>query len=313
MSRAIPERAPTTRAPTTDVETAFSRYEAIRERLPQAGFPQASRRAATLSAVADDYDVFVLDAFGVLNVGETPIPGAVARIAELRARGKRLFVLTNGASHRRIRALEKYGALGFDFGAEEVVSSRDVAAAALRARPAGFLWAAAAAPDDGFEDLEARVADLADDSGLYERADGFVLLSSARWREADQERLVAAQQARPRPVVVANPDLVAPREDGLTLEPGWWAHDLADRTGIAPAFYGKPFADAYGVIAARCPGVAPVRMAMVGDTLHTDVLGGRAAGMGTVLILAHGLFAGRDAEGFVARSGIRPDVLCETT
>ncbi|WP_349369154.1 TIGR01459 family HAD-type hydrolase [Salinarimonas sp.] len=299
--------------PTIDVETAFARYEAIRHRLPQARFPATSRRAATLSEVAEDYDVFVLDAFGVLNVGERPIAGAVARIAELRARGKRLFVLTNGATHRRIHALEKYGKLGFDFTAEEVVSSRDVAAAALQAAPEAFLWAAAAGPEAGFEDLGARVADLEADPALLETADGFLLLSSASWRAADQERLVAALQARPRPVVVANPDLVAPRETGLTLEPGWWAHDLADRAGVAPAFYGKPFQDAYDVIVARCPDVAPARIAMVGDTLHTDVLGGRAAGFGTILVLAHGLFAGRDAEDFVARSGIRPDVLCETT
>lgn len=302
-----------TPAPVVDVETAFARYEAIRHRLPQARFPVTSRRAATLSEVADDYDVFVLDAFGVLNVGERPIPGAVARVAELRARGKRLFVLTNGATHRRISALEKYGQLGFDFTAEEVVSSRDVAASALRAAPEGFLWAAAAGPQAGFDDLDARVADLEADPVLYDTADGFVLLSSATWRAGDQERLVASLTARPRPVVVANPDLVAPREAGLTLEPGWWAHDLADRAGVAPTYFGKPFQDAYDVIKARCPDVAPARMAMVGDTLHTDVLGGRAAGMGTVLILAHGLFAGRDAQTFVVRSGVRPDVLCETT
>ena len=35
-------------------------------------------------------------------------------------------------------------------------------------------------------------------------------------------------------------------------------------------------------------GLPPERLAMVGDTLHTDVLGGRAAGMGAVLV-AEGL------------------------
>ncbi|MGP9821461.1 HAD-IIA family hydrolase [Salinarimonas sp. NSM] len=302
-----------TALPSTDVDTAFARYEAVRARLPRARFPTASREAATLSDVADAYDVFVLDAFGVLNVGERPIAGAVGRVAELRARGKRLVVLTNGATHRRIDALGKYGALGFDFASDEVVSSRDVAAAALAARPAGMLWAAAAGPGARFDDLGARVADLAEDPALLDRADGFLLLSSARWDAAAQERLVAALAARPRPVVVANPDLVAPREHGLSLEPGWWAHDLADRTGLAPAFYGKPYPDAFRAVRALHPDVPPERVAMIGDTLHTDVLGGRAAGFGTVLITAHGLFAGHDARGFVARCGIVPDVICETT
>ena len=52
---------------------------------------------------------------------------------------------------------------------------------------------------------------------------------------------------------------------------------------------------------------------LVGDTLHTDVLGGRAAGMGAVLVADHGLFAGRDVRGYIARSGIVPDAVVATT
>ncbi|MGF1553334.1 MAG: HAD-IIA family hydrolase [Paracoccaceae bacterium] len=298
--------------PTTDVDTAFARYEAVRARLPTAVFPAESERAATLADVADRFDVFVLDAFGVLNVGDRPVPGAVERIAELRARGKRLFVLTNSATHARSAALAKYHGLGFDFAAEEVVSSRDVAAGAL-AGHGGGLWAAASGPAPDFSDIEAEVADLDADPSLLERADGFLLLSSAGWTAARHEALVAVLLARPRPVVVGNPDLVAPREIGLTLEPGWWAHDLADRTGVPPGFYGKPFDNAFAAVRARCPAVPPARMAMVGDTLHTDVLGGRAAGCATVLITDHGLFAGRDVAPYVAASGIVPDIVAPTT
>ena len=90
---------------TLDTDDAFARYEAIRDRLPQADFPQTSRRAETLADAAADYDGFVLDAFGVLNVGDTAIAGAVARMADLRAAGKALCVLTNSASYTRAEAL----------------------------------------------------------------------------------------------------------------------------------------------------------------------------------------------------------------
>ena len=63
-----------------------------------ARFPDASMHLPGLLAVADRCDSFLLDAFGVLNVGETAIPGAVASMAALRAQGKRLCVLTNAAS-----------------------------------------------------------------------------------------------------------------------------------------------------------------------------------------------------------------------
>ncbi len=96
-------------------ETAFQRYEEIRDRLPDARFPDRPRSMDTLADVASHVDAFVLDAFGVLNVGSTPIPGAVERIAQLRAMGKRLIVLTNAASDDHAFAIEKFKGLGFDF------------------------------------------------------------------------------------------------------------------------------------------------------------------------------------------------------
>jgi ribonucleotide monophosphatase NagD (HAD superfamily) len=77
-------------------------------------------------------------------------------------------------------------------------------------------------------------------------------------------------------------------------------------------FFGKPYTEAFSD-AARRIGLLSNRLAMVGDTLHTDVLGGAAAGMGTVLVTRHGLFAGREVEPFIGVSGIRPDMIIETT
>lgn len=296
---------------TMDAEAAFRRYEAVRGRLPGARFPAASRRAATLEEVAGDYDAFVLDAFGVLNVGATPIPGAVERMVRLRATGKRLIVLTNAASDPRTMAHGKYGRLGFDFAIEEVVSSRDVAASRLEALAPGARWGAISAAGDDFADVDADLRRWTAADPF--EADAFVMLSSADLDEATVGALTDALVRRPRPLAVANPDIVAPREDGLTLEPGFHAHAIADAAGIAPAFFGKPFGDAYDDVLARLGGIPRERVAMVGDTLHTDVLGGAAAGLGTVLVERHGLFAGRDVAGYVERSGIVPDWICATT
>jgi len=298
--------------PRVDLEWTFRRYEALRGRLPKAGFAAAPEKVADLSAVFGRYDGFVLDAFGVLNIGETAIAGAVERVAQMRAAGKRVVVLTNGASYPRDAALLKYARLGFDFTADEVVASRDLAAVALAGR--GGLWAAITAPGARFDDLPARVEALDADAALLERADGFLFLGSEGWTPTRQAALEAALRARPRPVIVANPDIVAPREDGLTLEPGHFAHDLPGHDGpLAPAFYGKPFGGAFEAALKRLGDVPRSRVAMVGDTLHTDVLGGRAAGLGTVLITAHGLFRGLDPAACIARSGIVPDVIATTT
>ena len=194
---------------TQTTEAAFLRYESVRARLPEASFPAFSHIAENLSEVAHQYDAFILDAFGVLNVGDTPIPGAVARMAALRGLGKKLVVLTNAASYTRDDALRKYRKLGFDFTVDEVVSSRDVAVSRLGDLGRGKVWAAISSGDDGFSDIPAKVVDLID-AGAWD-ADGFLFLSSARWTNALQARLCDELKSAPRPLIVANPDIVAPR------------------------------------------------------------------------------------------------------
>jgi glycerol-1-phosphatase len=294
--------------PLSDAHTAFARYEAIRPRLPLARYPARSLHLGSLDAVADHVEGFLLDAFGVLNVGETAIPGAVARMASLRARGKRLAVLTNAASYTRAQLLAKYHRLGFDFTADEVVASRDVAVARLDAVAPGAIWAAISAAGDSFADIPAKLLDAVADPGAFDTADAILFLSTARWTPALQDRLLTALERRPRPLVIANPDLVAPREGGLSQEPGLFGHDLLDRIPVSAHWFGKPFPEAFAEGIART-GLAPGQLAMVGDTLHTDVLGGAAAGCRSVLVTDHGLFAGLPTGPFIAASGIIPDFI----
>jgi ribonucleotide monophosphatase NagD (HAD superfamily) len=51
---------------------------------------------------------------------------------------------------------------------------------------------------------------------------------------------------------------------------------------------------------------------MVGDSLHTDILGGNAAGLKTVLVTDHGMFRDGGAEAAMKTSGITPDFIVNT-
>ncbi|MEM6381973.1 MAG: HAD family hydrolase [Pseudomonadota bacterium] len=290
---------------TLSAEAAFDRYEQVRHRLPRAAFPAATQECSGLMQIADHFDAFLLDSFGVLNVGETAINGAVDCLSALKASGKRLIVLTNAASYTLETAVQRYHRLGFDFQPEEVISSRDVAARRLQSILPGGRWGAIAAPDDRFQDFNARI-----EHWHGQEVDGFLFLSSASLNSEKLEALKKALEQKTRPLIVGNPDLVAPRENGLSKEPGLYAHEVADVLGCDTVFFGKPFTDAFTDAMARLDGIEPDRIAMVGDTLHTDILGGKAAGARTVLVRDHGLFAGLDSAGFIARSGIVPDFVC---
>jgi len=282
-----------------DAKAAFDSYEAIRAVLPPMPAPGAGRPIASLLDMADAVDAFVFDAFGVLNIGATPIPGAADRVATLRAMGKAVRVLSNAASHDKPTALEKFRRLGIDLTAEELITSRDATLAAMDAR----VWGVIAAPNDPLADLPGEWVRLEGDNATPDRAGGIVFLSATGWSDARQRRLAESLAARPRPVLIGNADLVAPRETGLTLEPGHVGHLLPGK----PRFFGKPFAEVYALVRATLPGLAPGRIAMCGDTLHTDILGAAAQGWQTVLVTGDGLYAGHETEAFERRSGIVPD------
>ena len=46
---------------------------------------------------------------------------------------------------------------------------------------------------------------------------------------------------------------------------------------------------------------------MVGDSLHTDILGAQSAGVSSALVAQHGFFAGQDIEQAINFTGIVPD------
>lgn len=291
----------------------FRRYEEVRLRLPAMPVVADTRTGADFSEIASDFDVFFFDAFGVLNIGDTVISGAPERIAALKAEGKSTYVVTNAATQDGSALFRKYAAMGFDFTPDEIVSSRAILLSSLIEFPEVTQWAAMLPGGGSHDGLPANIVTIESDPDRFWSAEGYLFLSSKDWDSERQERLVSRLNRRPAPVLVGNPDLVAPREHGLSKEPGFFAHDILDRTDCPARFFGKPFGNAFDAAkaaAARHRGaLKPKRIAMVGDTLHTDILGGAAAGIRTVLVTDHGVLKGHDACAYIEASGIRPDFI----
>lgn len=293
-------------------DEALDAYEAARHRLPEfAPGAGGCRAVASLADLAEGFDVFLLDAFGVLNVGERVIPGVPESVAHLQDLGKRVLVVSNAASVPVAALVEKYARLGFRFAAEDVVTSRAAMAAKMNGQSA-LCWGVVAPDGSDLSDLGLpALLHLQDDPAAYAACDGVLLLGSGGWSAARQDLLEAALCARPRPVVVANPDIVAPREAGFSVEPGHIAHRLADVTEVEPEFFGKPFGNIYDLTFERLGDVDPARVLMVGDSLHTDILGARAYGIASALVPGFGFFSGGKVEEAMARTGIVPDFLVE--
>mgnify|MGYP003109119852 FL=1 len=295
--------------PGIDPAQALAEYRRLRPRLPGCDRQGAAAETACFLDIVAPYDLILFDAYGVLNVGETAIEGAAQTIATLREMGKAVSVVSNSAAYPKAHMMQRYARLGFNFSVDEVITSRDALLARVAQEPARQ-WGVMLNPDKDMgeiSDLGAIV--LADDPNIYDNVAGFLLVGADGWTDARQALLEASLARHARPVFVGNPDLVAPREDGLSLEPGWFAHRLIDATGVSVHFCGKPFPDIFELALARRAPIAPARVLMVGDTLHTDILGGAQAGFSTALVTGHGSLLGLDVAAAIKGSDIAPDYI----
>jgi HAD superfamily hydrolase (TIGR01450 family) len=287
----------------------FARYELIRRRLPSADFPDYTRVIQSYEEIADDFDVFLFDAFGVMNIGDEAVEGCAEVFEMLRSMGKYPYVLTNGSSLSKRDILNRFAKLGYRMDAGFVSTGRDLLtdAAAGTGMTIGIISGQRDVSDMGIENYV-----FHGDAGFYD-ADMYMFLDSVGWDGEKQEEWMKNLQSSPRPVWVGNPDLSAPRDGAFSAEPGYFTLDAGDEVFRMMKFFGKPFggiySHAFDNIRKNTGITDKSRMLMIGDTLHTDILGGAAAGIRTLLVTPYGFFAGLDASLFIEVSGIRPDYI----
>ncbi|MCC9622930.1 HAD hydrolase-like protein [Thalassospira sp. MA62] len=290
-------------------EQAFDAYLHYAPRLPAVpieAIPTETQYVDNLLAIADQFDLIVFDAFGVLNSGQSAIPGAVEVISTLQGMGKKIAVVTNDASSSSDAILERHRKRGFAFDDGNLISSQQFVAPMMRNHPDIVGWGAMAPADWPFHILPGDVEPLGTDPSQFDAVGGFVLIDSDSWTDQQQRLLEASLTANPRPIVVGNPDICAPMGEFLSVESGYFAHLAADACGVIPDCVGKPYQHVFDEVLSRHPGIARDRVLMVGDTIHTDVLGGLAAGLKTLLVHQGGFLDGQDIEGAFDRAGLRP-------
>jgi HAD superfamily hydrolase (TIGR01459 family) len=242
---------------------------------------------AGLQAIADDYDGFILDLWGCLHDGIRAYPEAPACLKALKARGKRICLLSNAP--RRIASvvqrIEPMGLTGDLY--DHLLSSGEATwrALAKRADP----WHAALG-QRCWHMGPAKDNDVHEGTGLTlvgGPADAdFVLATGIHHPSetvAEHEAALAAARARGLPMICANPDLVVMVGDAMQICAGSFARRYEELGGQV-FYHGKPHAPVYGVCF-ELLGIADRRRILaVGDSLRTDIAGANAAGIDSLLI-----------------------------
>jgi HAD superfamily hydrolase (TIGR01459 family) len=264
--------------------------------------------------LAERYDGFILDLWGVVHDGVTPYPGAVDCLRRLRAAGKPAVLLSN-APRRAHVAAEAMRGMGIASDLYTgIVTSGEVTHLLLRDR---FLPEFAAlgrrlyhlGPErdrNVFVDLDyATVArpDFADFI-LNTGPDDARSPTSVAPYEAELQAGIAAGL----PMVCANPDLEVIRGGARLICAGMLALRYEELGGTV-LWVGKPDPAVYGPVLALL-GVPRERVLAVGDALRTDIAGARAAGVASCWVLggihAEEFLSPEAAEAAASAAGLAP-------
>ena len=275
--------------------------------------PPATGEAITrLREISDRFDHVLLDQWGALHEGKGLFPDAKACVAALQAAGKRVLVLTNSGrpSEENVRRLTGLGLSPDSY--DGALSSGEVARRGLRDRKAPpftqvgrrcFLISRGGdrtvVEGAGLDLVSLEAAEFILLSGLDDDASD---LDSWRTR-------LAAAAARKLPMLCANPDLTMFGATGLIPAPGALGA-VYEELGGTVDYIGKPHRPIFAAALESLGDPAPDRVLMIGDSLDHDILGGRAAGLLTLLIASgvhrEALATGADLAGLAGSAARMP-------
>lgn len=236
----------------------------------------------------DRYELFLLDAYGVLVDGSGALAAATQFVGELKRLGKAVRVVTNDASRLEQTHARRFQRLGFDLRAEEIVPSGLLLTDWVQAR-GGPRCLVLGPPDSGaFVTRGGGSVVHPDQRGDFDALvvgdeTGFALLEGV-------ERAANALIQRPElPRVVPNPDVVYPKGGGKVglASSGVAAlieQMVAERQPDAPRFerLGKPRPELF---LRALDGSSRDEAVMLGDQPATDLMGAAAAGIDGALVL----------------------------
>jgi len=248
-------------------------------------------------AIADEFDGLLIDLDGVVWVGREPVPGGPEALRELLAAGKEIVFVTNNPGKPPERYAERLGSLGVEVGPERIVTAGMVTAqlAAEAAGPGGSAFVIGA-PDfrrmvgEAIGAPKSRLAGTKHADPVLEGEAGreadVVVVSGHR--DFDYGELLTATLALQggAGLLATSRDPTLPMPGGAWPGTGSILAAVETASGRRAEIGGKPERHLFAMALERIGAKPGDRVAMVGDRIASDVDGGRAAGLTTILVLS---------------------------
>lgn len=271
-------------------------------------------------SVIEKYKVVFFDAYGVLKNFKGAIPGVEKTFEYLDKEKKEYFIITNDASRSPEQLALSFNEMGLpSIRTDHIISSGMLAKEYLdlkvKAGIVAYLGTENSAhyiESSGLKTLPIRAIN---DDNLHE-VNALVLLDDEGFDwYTDLNKAVNILRKRTIPAIVANTDNIYPTtRNDVSIAIGGIATMIESIVGKRFLRFGKPdsqiFIFAYEHVR-RFSSVTKSDILMVGDTLHTDIIGANKFGLDTALVLS-GNTSPDDADTRIKATGIIPDYICES-
>ena len=270
--------------------------------------------------IASQYKAVFVDSYGVLKNHNGLIDGVQPVIERLRQENKTIRVLTNDASRSQEQQVEMFASLGLNsLKNEEIITSGMLARHFLELKVKSGKIAYLGTPNSAGYFLQyglkpISVADI--DLENIDDIEAFVFLDDEGfdWNEGIN-KTVNFLRRKNLPIIVANSDKYYPiSKNDVAVAIGGISRLIESVLNQKFIRFGKPdsqmFMYAFDDIN-RIGHFSKSDILMVGDTLHTDILGGNKFGLKTLLVLS-GNTRPESAEMKINSSGIIPDFVTDS-
>jgi len=245
--------------------------------------------ADSFAALSQRYSLIICDVWGVLHNGVSAFAPAHQALAQARAAGKTVILLSN-APRPNPSIMAQLDRLGVPREAyDAVVTSGDMTRERIIADPRSFYMIGPERDLPLIEGLDRRTTL---DEAAYVLCTG--LFDDDTETPKDYDPTLARMNERGLAMICANPDLVVERGETLVYCAGAIGERYLSQGGEV-ALIGKPHAVAYEAALARAAeiGKAPFqrsKILAIGDAIRTDVAGARNFGIDS-LFLTGGIHA----------------------
>lgn len=236
-----------------------------------------------LAEIADRFDAFLIDQFGVLRDGRAVYPQAPATLSALKALGKKNIILSNSGKRSQENSV-RLAQLGFDPASWDwFLTSGETAYRIMESEVAGPARKCLLISRDGdlspLQGLDIRRTEDSDEADI-------VLIAASEgdvYPMEHYEALLAPAARKGTPCLCTNPDKIMLTRSGTAFGAGRIA-ELYEQLGGSVRWIGKPFPDIYRLAEEFLGDIPKHRICAIGDSVENDIAGARDAGIASILV-----------------------------